>query len=141
MASIRIDAGGGHRAGVASRLEPLLGHAIVPTYLTVFICISVALMLFGYAMDRAMVDGEIKGSNGLPIFLMTELSMGVWAIAAVVSIFLSGWGMFFLILFLTKPFNFALLKFLVWRLETVGRRKTTIRAELAREMRTQFKSK
>ena len=113
----------------------------MPTYLTVFLCISVALILFGYAMDRAMVDGEIKGSNGLPIFLMTELSMGVWAIAAVVSIFLSGWGMFFLILFLKKPFTFALLKFLVWRLETVGRRKTTIRAELAREMRTQFKSK
>ena len=65
----------------------------MPTYLTVFLCISVALILFGYAMDRAMVDGEIKGSNGLPIFLMTELSMGVWAIAAVVSIFLSGWGM------------------------------------------------
>jgi hypothetical protein len=113
----------------------------VPTYLIVFFCISIALMLFGYLMDRAAVEGEIKGANGLPIFLMTNLSIGVWAIAAIVSIFLSGWGMFFLIIILTKPFNIGLLRFLVWRLETVGRRKTTIRAELKREIRDQFKPK
>lgn len=113
----------------------------MPTYLIVFFCISVALMLFGYLMDRAAVEGEIKGANGLPIFLMTNLSIGVWAVAAIVSIFLSGWGMFFLIIFLTKPFNIALLQFLVWRLENVRKQKTTIRAELKREIRKQFQSK
>lgn len=113
----------------------------MPTYLIVFFCISVSLMLFGYAMDRAAVEGEIKGANGLPIFLMTNLSIGIWAIAAIVSIFLSGWGMFFLIILLTKPFNIGLLRFLVWRLETVGHRKTTIRAELMREMRNKLKSR
>ncbi len=49
--------------------------------------------------------------------------------------------MFFLIIFLTKPFNIALLQFLVWRLENVRKQKTTIRAELKREIRKQFQSK
>lgn len=113
----------------------------MPTYLIVFFCISVTLMLFGYLMDKAAVEGEIKGANGLPIFLMTNLSIGVWAIAAILSIFLSGWGMFFLIILLTKPFNIALLQFLVWRLETVRKQKTTVRAELKREMRERLNLK
>ena len=113
----------------------------MPTYLIVFLCISVALMLFGYAMDRAAIKGEISGANGLPIFLMTNLSIGIWAVAAIVSIFLSGWGMFFLIIGLTMPFNMGLLRYLVWRLETLGRRKTRIRAEIEREFRERFGSK
>lgn len=117
----------------------LLGRVIVPTYLIVFLRIPLALMRFGDAMGRTMVAGEIKGSNGLPIFLMTELYMGVWAIAAVVSILLSGWVMFFLIL--TMPFHMGLLRYLVWRLETLGGRKTRIRAEIEREFRERFRTK
>ena len=111
------------------------------TFLSVALGLSLILIIFGFLMDRAAINGGITGANGFPVFMATICSFLASLLVALIAGLFGGWRYLALVGGLTIPYHFLLLRLLVWRLEVLGRRKIRAREELARELRQRFPGK
>lgn len=85
--------------------------------------VSILLILIGYAMDRSGIEGGINGANGLPLIVLTVISIAWSFIVCIILAIMGAWGPFWTILISTGPVHIAVLRFFVWRLERQARRK------------------